>query len=163
MINGQSVRATRSEIRGSQETTSIGTRDFQFQRARRSFPFALPVPARRGMILQLQSERASPLGTHEHNPEIARHRGPIYRGPRTLTPYYRRASGCDRQEDIGALCALRAAKVTGRKEWPAKLYTDRKSRGIIPVRPVAHERVAPRDPIAAPASAVISSRPATVQ
>lgn len=117
-----------------------------------SIPASLSI-VRPSMILQLQSER-SPLGTHEHNPEIARHRGGDM--PRTLTPYYRRASGCDRQEDIGALlCALdaAAAKVPGRKEWPAKLYTDRKSRGIIPARPVALERIA-RDSIAAPAAII---------
>jgi hypothetical protein len=37
------------------------------------------------------------------------------RGPQTLTPYYRRASGCDRQEDIDALCVLRAARCTTAK------------------------------------------------
>lgn len=85
----------------------------------------------RSMILQLQSERSI---WHEHNPEIIRHRGPdMYRGPRMLTPYYRRASGCDRQEDIGAFCDLRVAPRCGespgmKRMGPLNLYTDRKSR-----------------------------------
>lgn len=38
-----------------------------------------------------------------------------------LTPYYRHASGYDRQEDIDALCVLRAARCTAAKvSWEEK-------------------------------------------
>jgi len=56
-----------------------------------------------------------------------------------------------------------AAKVTGRKEWSAKLYTDRKSRGIIPVRPVALERLARHTIRSQPRRAPMISKPSTVQ
>jgi len=138
----------RKEFQFSFRRISDFFRNFHFQRIRRSFDSLV-----RSRVAALRLRNQRPLWVRTSiSRKLSRSSPDIHRGPRTLTPYYRRASGCDREDSV--VSALSApAKVPGRKEWSAKLYSDRKSRGIIPGRPVALERIARRDSIAAAASA----------
>lgn len=65
-FNSKDVRETRLCVR-----QALAGDNLRALRSYNSSSSIVPaVAVRRSMILQLQSERANPLGTHEHNPEM---------------------------------------------------------------------------------------------